>query len=37
MTQFIDCSSYDSRQHLYSVYEDPVEPTVWEHAEMRKL
>ncbi|XP_025416585.1 glutamate receptor-interacting protein 2-like isoform X3 [Sipha flava] len=29
------CSSYDSRQHLYSVYEDPViEPTVaWEPTE----
>lgn len=31
----LDCSSYDSRQHLYSVYEDPVEPVVWEPTETR--
>lgn len=32
----LDCSSYDSRQHLYSVYEDPADHAVWEPAETRK-
>lgn len=33
----LDCSSYDSRQHLYSVYEDPAEPASWEPTESRKF
>ncbi|XP_025197808.1 glutamate receptor-interacting protein 2 isoform X3 [Melanaphis sacchari] len=31
------CSSYDSRQHLYSVYEDPIDPVVWEPTETHNV
>ncbi|XP_026808783.1 glutamate receptor-interacting protein 2 isoform X2 [Rhopalosiphum maidis] len=31
------CSSYDSRQHLYSVYEDPIDPIVWEPTETHNV
>ncbi|VVC41220.1 PDZ domain [Cinara cedri] len=31
------CSSYDSRQQLYSVYEDPIESTGWEPTETHNV
>uniref|UniRef100_A0A2S2NU89 Glutamate receptor-interacting protein 2 n=1 Tax=Schizaphis graminum TaxID=13262 RepID=A0A2S2NU89_SCHGA len=30
-------AEYDSRQHLYSVYEDPIDPIVWEPTETHNV
>ncbi|XP_050430657.1 glutamate receptor-interacting protein 1 isoform X2 [Adelges cooleyi] len=31
------CSSYDLRQNMYCLYEDPVEPSVWEPTESHNV